>query len=166
MGHSIEVFIGQTDQLKAGFEKIGHAHVLPLEQGFAMVPVTNELHDEIVVLFECPIGHPHEEFWKLTEGMAAFGRQLSDSMPVAYLETDYFGGAGTQAAIAWQDGRIILGPQKTENEKSLAAGAINKALQQIGVARIEDKDAFDSLRLGRHRSNEAWLNPSMWDSGG
>jgi hypothetical protein len=44
---------------------------------------------------------PHEEFWRLTQGLARLGAEMSRGGSVAYVETDYFGGSGDQAAMVW-----------------------------------------------------------------
>lgn len=80
----------------------------------------------------------------------AFGAWLSARGPVAYVETNYFGGAGDQGACAWRGGVRIYGPRRGLGDD----GVINEALVAIGVV-PERGDAFDALGLGAWRSNEA-----------
>jgi hypothetical protein len=73
---------------------------------------------------------------------------------VAYVETEYFGGEGTQAATVWDRGATIFGPAEAE------AGPINQALRRLGVERTAGEDEFDKVGLGRHRRNEDWIKGS------
>lgn len=62
------------------------------------------------------------------------------------LYTDYFGGVGEQYAAFYKDGVCLY-----ENNNSF--GAINLALKDLDVIVEEGKDEFDTLGLGRYRSN-------------
>jgi hypothetical protein len=85
----------------------------------------------------------------------------------AYIEAEFFGGAGMQAAFVWEEGRMAFGPE-------ISGGAINAALRQLGIQDeatatlhglplMPGKDPFDMTGLGRHRSVEGWLKE--WDEG-
>ena len=63
---------------------------------------------------------------------------------LAYIETDYFGGVGTQGGVLWENGQIIIQPRSGE-------GTINLLLKELGFMCIGDLDAFDSLSLGNYR---------------
>ncbi len=78
--------------------------------------------------------------------------RMSRSAVVAYVETDYFGGAGTQAAAVWRDGVLAWGPEKA------SPGPINGALRLLGARAREGTDEFESVGLHRFRSNEDWLD--------
>ncbi len=90
---------------------------------------------------------------------------LSDTAehaPVAYIEADYFGGVGTQAALGWhRDER--LGPFITESrpdvprEPDPEQWAINRVLRYLGVEKGAAFDAFDALGLGRQRNTSRWV---------
>jgi hypothetical protein len=80
-----------------------------------------------------------------------------------YIETNYFGGSGYQIAETWQDGNRVLGPfistdgtteKPPEKGAEFTEDAINTNLQEIGIYRHENKDEFDSVRLGEYRSNQ------------
>lgn len=66
---------------------------------------------------------------------------------LAYVETEYFGGTGGQAAFAFVDGREAVAPQSARS-----AGPINQALRRIGVVRTLADDEFDAIGLGGRRS--------------
>jgi len=69
---------------------------------------------------------------------------------VAYVETEYFGGDGGEGAIVARGGKIVFGPAEGE-------GSINAALQLLGAKKEGGRDEFDSIELGRFRSNEDWI---------
>jgi len=103
---------------------------------------------------------PYEELTKKTRKTLT---ELSFKGECAYIETDYFGGLGTQISEAWFKGERIIGPlisfDGIENPKVpsgavLVEDSINATLKTIGVYRHEGKDEFDSIRLGSYRSNE------------
>ena len=62
--------------------------------------------------------------------------------------------------MVWQDGLSRL----LESE---LPGAINTALKAVGAKRVASwgmgrlQDEFDSVGLGRHRSTQEWLDPSV-----
>lgn len=62
------------------------------------------------------------------------------SPPFAAVYTDYFGGLGSQVAVAYRDGA----PLDTD-------GTINDALRALGVVAKPGLDEFDTLELGRYR---------------
>jgi hypothetical protein len=150
MGHSIAGFIARTEVLRAGTRHLRHAVIASLEQGFGFLPATDALDDEL--------GggeSPHEEFWRLTQGLARLGAEMSRGGPVAYVETDYFGGSGDQAAMVWEDGEVLSEPRKTR------LGAINDALLRLGVEKGDADDRFDALGLGRHRHTDDWAAAAL-----
>lgn len=103
---------------------------------------------------------PYEE---LTREIRQTLKELSFKGKCAYIETDYFGGPGTQMSEAWLNGERIIGPlisfDEIENPKIpsgavLVENSINETLKTIGVYKHEGKDEFDSVRLGWYRSND------------
>lgn len=66
--------------------------------------------------------------------------------PVAYIETEYFGGHGEQTAVFWVGGKIQYFGQNSY-------GPINHALRTLGVKATADLDEFDTVGLARYRSN-------------
>ncbi|SNR14168.1 hypothetical protein [Tenacibaculum jejuense] len=103
---------------------------------------------------------PYEELTKETRKIL---KELSFKGKCAYIETDYFGGPGSQISEVWFNGERMIGPlisfDGIENPKIplgaiLVENSINESLKTIGVYRHEEKDEFDSLRLGSYRSND------------
>src|SRR5579875_964876 len=116
MGHCIEALIARVEPLRFGLSSLRHACVVPLARGLGLAPVTDALFDEITAEIGESGDDPYPEFWKLSASLAALAVRLSRSSPTAYIETDYHGGVGTQAAIAWDGGRVAVGPFKTGDE--------------------------------------------------
>lgn len=69
---------------------------------------------------------------------------------VAKVETDYFGGAGSQSAKVFINGEKVL-DQNSEFDWSLRP--INSALKMLGVVKKDGMDEFDTIGLGEKRTN-------------
>jgi hypothetical protein len=122
--------------------------------------------------------HMTDMFFYLSSKIHDLAVQISHQAPVAYLEAELFGGTGSQAAIVWHHGAVILGPMKYDNEPGgqssyqvdgLHTWPINSSLRLLGVQVSEDADEFDTVDLGRHRHTEEWtatIPPSIQDSSG
>lgn len=146
MGHSISGFIAPVGVLREQAARMKSARVAELEQGLGFLPVTEEVDDELGG------GTPaYEEFYRLTDRLTGLGARMSRGGAVAYVETDYFGGTGEQAAIVWRDGEVWSGPEKSR------IGSINSALRRLGAEKGDAYDEFDAVGLGRHRHNEDWI---------
>jgi hypothetical protein len=159
MGHYIHGFIAKTETLLAAVSRLGAAKCVPLQLGFSFMPVTDEILDDSDDV-------PHEILHRLSAGLIQWAETASSESAIAYIETDYHGGMGSQASIAWRGGKCVFGPIETVDgyrdgkmiETPLLDGAINRAARHLNVDRGEVRDEFDALRLGWHRSNEDWLN--------
>ncbi len=82
---------------------------------------------------------------------------LSRLAAVAYVETEYFGGMGTQAAATYIAGvPTVAGRHTNETGVETDSLAINEALAAIGVRRKGQMDEFDTIGLGRYRHTEDW----------
>jgi hypothetical protein len=102
------------------------ACAVPLEQDTAVVPLPSGLTPD-------------------AERLAA---QASRQEPVVYAEAEFFGGVGEQHAVLWRRGEgTVLDAEP---------GPINAALRALGVRGTGDRDEFDSVGLGRHRTTQEW----------
>lgn len=154
MGHAIQAIIASPG-VPLPDPQPSKLRTVPLPQGFILFPVTDELFDELRVLHLSGEREPHPEFWKFSGALRRFVLNLSQGGGVAYIETDYFGGAGEQAAASWGAGSPVCPPCKAE------AGPINEALRSIG-ARLEGaRDEFEALGLGGFRSLDALVEASV-----
>jgi hypothetical protein len=150
MGHTVQAFIAEADVLRDAARGLRAARVIPIGQGLALLPNTDELLDEAGA-GGGSAGPTFGEFYKLGPGLAELAAGWSAGGAVAYFETDYWGGVGEQAAALWERGRIVYGPARG------TLGPINDVLRRMGVERGDHIDAFDAVGLGRHRSNDDWM---------
>ncbi|MEV4310841.1 hypothetical protein [Actinocrispum sp. NPDC049592] len=131
---------------------ISGAHIVPLDQGLSLLPMTDALFSAITGDAKL------DGFWKAPTGL---GDVLAACPgPVAYIEAEFFGGDGMQSAQVWHDGEVVLGPlHQPEGEPPDEAGSpISQALQHLGVSRGDHFDEFDAVGLDRHRETEDWLD--------
>ncbi|MFE4720491.1 hypothetical protein ACFRLW_29550, partial [Streptomyces sp. NPDC056728] len=98
-------------------------------------------------------------FWSLPAGFDRVLAEWSKEGPVAYAESEYFGGVGEENVAVWRDGRLALGPlHLLEGESPPAEGTpVCRALRALGVLAGERDDEFASAGLGEHRDTEEWL---------
>jgi hypothetical protein len=151
MGHYISGFIAQSEQLMAAAETLPHAQVCSLRLGFAFLPLTDAIASP-----DDPMSK-YKQLIQLTQPMADWADAQSWRFPIAYIETEYFGGSGGQGAVLWRDGKIMFGPVRTNDAVVLLDGAINIAVRQIGVERGQAIDEFAALGLDRYRDNGDWV---------
>jgi hypothetical protein len=165
MGHSIQVILGPRAAVEALAENWVYAKAFALPQGFAAMPLTDELSDDIMELLR-KNGKVKPFVW-FSEAHQEVLEQASSRTQLAYLETDYFGGLGMQCAVLFEKGKLTLGPLKTETlwdeqlqqYRSVPEGerAINAVLQAMGVWKGKMLDEFDALELGKYRNNEVFF---------
>ena len=145
MVHCIAAFVAKPPVAKHVAEALGGAHAYRLRHAdLLVVPVTDDAFDALVAA-RGPSGSAGNEFWRLTVGLTDLARECSVHGPIAYVETDYFGGAGMQGAAAWVDGEARLPPTVEEHS------VVNAALRLIGLRAEDGLDEFDTLGLGRTR---------------
>jgi hypothetical protein len=144
MGYYLQAIIGKQQTLAQHASEFQHARVVPLAQGIAIIPLTDDLYDEIAG------GGEVERFEKLSPGVEEWARRISAVGPVAYIEAEFFGGTGGQSVVAWSEGSRVLGPVHSEH-------AINEALRFFAVRVDGAHDEFDALGLGRHRNTNDWI---------
>ncbi|WP_026925181.1 hypothetical protein [Glycomyces arizonensis] len=153
--YNLQAVVASHATLSGLARGVESAVVVPLAQGISLLAMTDALFDEINVERAPRPGR----FWKLPAG---FDRTLADRSvagPVAYLEAEYFGGAGSQCAQVWDRGRIALGPlELAEGEPHPGGGSpIARALRRLGVDKAGHHDEFDAVGLGRCRDTDDWL---------
>lgn len=78
-------------------------------------------------------------------------KKWREDKTVAKVETDYFGGAGSQSAKVFINGKKVL-DQSDEFDWSLKP--INSALKMLDVERKDGMDEFDTIGLGKKRTND------------
>jgi hypothetical protein len=135
------------------------AYSISLPQKFVMIPFTAALFDDIAELVNISDPDPFPEFERLSASAEIVLSEVSQFGVLGYIETDYFGGYGTQSAIAWNKGKILLGVLKSEitsyEATTTGRSAINQVLSALGVWTDRKKDEFDMLGLGNFRDTES-----------
>ncbi|MDE6031400.1 MAG: hypothetical protein K2G32_07260 [Oscillospiraceae bacterium] len=143
MGHCIRAIIGARDSVRRLAED-WLREVVELPQDFGMILMTNGFLEDLGELMEVSDDLCFPELENFTEEVKELIERYSFRTKLAYIETDYFGGVGTQAGVLYENGRITIEPRRGE-------GTINILLKELGVWHYSDKDEFDMLELGKHR---------------
>ncbi|MFC4312395.1 hypothetical protein ACFPN2_25150 [Steroidobacter flavus] len=146
MSYTLQVIVGASDMVEICRSE-GLAYVA-LTDRLALVPLNLALRERFDIP-NLPLTDEDEEP-VLPESLGALGRKLSKDGTVAYLEAQFFGGAGSQAHVLFRQGTMI-------GEPVVAGDAINQALRQFGVQSSSGADEFDGVGLGRHRHTDRWL---------
>jgi hypothetical protein len=153
MGYEIQAIISKVSTLSKLSSSCQYARVCPLKQGFGLIPVVDQLFDELQSRYQdnalqstALVG-----FDRRSAAIACQLEEVSKSGPVAYVEAEFFGGEGGQSSIAWINGNVSFGPEHSRD-------AINNVLRHLGVQATGNSDEFDALGLGRHRHTKKWFD--------
>lgn len=122
-----------------------------LAQGYVMIPLADALKDDVEELVG-KLERPYDCFQKLSGSVLDMIKNIRCTDKVAYLETEFFGGVGEQAAIVWQRGEVIYGPELAEEPHN----SINQALKILGVRTFTRIDEFEEVNLHWKRSTQEW----------
>jgi hypothetical protein len=171
MGHKIEALISLRVTFLANAQRQPSQWLVELPQGFAMTLCAQPFLEWLTAFdYRGELPEPNV-FQCLTPAVAGFASEVSRCSSVAYIETEYFGGIGGQAAIVYSGGRIGLAatsksPRRGDISRSIRLEMrdypINRALAYLGVEQTSPIDLFDSLGLGTFRTNEDWLSPPKY----
>ena len=134
-------------------------------RGLVLLPLTEEIVARLVPGTADDV--PVDGFYDLTSGIAEWARRLSADGVVAYVHSEFFGGSGFQAAVAWRDGVTAWGPLFTATSDGEAedhyvtvpgmrAMALNVLLRWWGVRPMNGADEFAAAGLDRFRWTEEW----------
>jgi hypothetical protein len=155
------------------------ARVAPLDAAeLALLPVTAELAADLTPAALCALGMdvipggstgaarcraelltgPESGFTVLQPGLAALIEACSTFGALAYVEADYFGREGAQAAAVWRNGHLASGPMLLGRNEEFSAetAPICVALRALGVEAVGRTDEFVTAGLGRHRRTADW----------
>lgn len=126
--------------------KLRNVCIIHLYNNLVTIPLTDELYDEINE--NQGVSFSHYEY--LTDRVGLLCSDLSTICTIAYIEAEYFGGIGLQNGIVWNNEQVIYEETTSEN-------AINKSLVYLGIKKLEGRDEFDTVGLGRHRFIDDWI---------
>lgn len=121
--------------------------IIRLIGGMDMIPLGTEalkVHD---IPF-CPLTDDGEK--ELPPQLLKLCEQLSKQCTLAYVEAEFFGGAGAEAHALFSDGKAI-------GQAVVSESAINEALRCLGVGKGAANDEFEAVGLGQHRDTDEWL---------
>lgn len=150
MGHCIHAIVAPhvtSDVISSCWPELPR---LIRDNGFNIFPVDADLIDARIAPDETP-NENGDEFMLLTPGFLKLLQSLSRDGQLAYVETEYFGGAGGQGALVFHNGVQIMPPTWD------VFGTINNALKLIGVKHQETGDRFDAIGFGSVRDNDGLL---------
>ncbi|MCS0603094.1 hypothetical protein NX794_18025 [Streptomyces sp. LP11] len=154
MAYELRAVIAAEAVLRPAAAEIEGARVARLAQGLALLPVTDE------VLGAVTDGGDARRlgFRSLTEGWEGGLARWSVAGPVAYVEVEYFGGAGEERAAVWAGGALTAGPFDTSARRGFRreVSPVSAALRRLGVRAERGQDAFEAVGLERHRFTEDW----------
>lgn len=159
MGHALRLFAGPLMAMRVFEQASRHARVYLLRPGsdVFVVLLDDDLQDDLHKL--AGTGDWLEAGPRISTGDMAFAARASQGAAAAYLETDYFGGAGEQSAVLWKDGRLVLGPltmASTAGSRPRSLWPINAALRGLGFTAEGSQfaDEFEAFGLGDYRSHD------------
>ena len=147
MAYVLEAFLGLQKDLQVIADTYNNAQIKALGQSIALIPMTEELYDEIN---KFTVSEDIDPFTYLTTYMEETILNTISLKTIGYVEAEYFGGIGSQFGILWENGKRY---------KILNSGydAINFILEHLGVVAAIGKDEFDTLGFGKRRQTADWL---------
>lgn len=154
MTYTLHALIAREEVLRIIAEQNALMVIIPLGQNKGMIPITSTLQKSLNE--EQSTFHEEHPFHRLFSTLQKNAFNASSIGRIAYVEAEYFGGAGYQSAILWDNRKAILGPFLAQN-LPLREMPINRVLREMGVIGDDQVDEFDTLALGRHRETDKWL---------
>lgn len=139
MSHTIQAILGARSVLSHAASLGLSAEVQPLDVGMGWIAVTDAVLDHLTERLERAAA-PDARFARLGWGLPELLVELSAHGPVAYVETEYVGQVGEQAATVYVSGR-----------RSVESCRVNEALRAIGVVARAGQDEWDTVGLGANR---------------
>ncbi len=150
MAHCITGIIAKEQVVKELSAQFGLHKPIALSQGFAFLPLRKS---DIGSFLSTGLKDYPEGFACLSSKLADCLRESSRAGTILYLETEYFGGVGSQGAAVYENGICIMHPTTAE------FGPINKGLALLGIKILADKnDEFASIGLDKYRLTEDWIS--------
>lgn len=147
MGHFLKAFIGNKESLIPIREKYDSSRLIELSDKISMIPMTDELFDDINQL---ETSSEISSFEFLTENIERKTLELIGTKKLAYIESEFFGGQGGHIGLIWENReRCFMGDFKKST--------MNEILKRLGVIRTGLKDEFETIGLDRHRQTEDWI---------
>ncbi|MGW0991566.1 hypothetical protein ACWD46_36380 [Streptomyces sp. NPDC002486] len=155
MSYDLQAVIAAEEALHVVSRELTAARLAPIGQGLSMMPLTDALLETVAD----SSGVGALGFRRLPGGFEQARARWSAGGPVAYVESEYFGGVGEQRAVVWDGGEVALGPLHVEEGEPFApvGSPVSQALRRLGAVARAGEDEFSAVGLDRHRHNEAWI---------
>jgi len=154
--HSISAFVHSQPLRDPILDELPSYQQVPLGHGLVLVPATDQLFSELHRRCVQKGGRQYSEFRDLVPAGVGLLETLSLHSPVAYFETEYFGGSGDQVAMLFRQGHLALGPLQESSRRADQPGPINQVLHELGVRKRGAADEFEAVGLDSLRSMEEW----------
>lgn len=161
--YELAAVLGAPGALARFVGLVPDARVVPLAvTEVAMLPVTVDLAATVtpapVERRHALLTGPESGFSVLRPGLVAVIEAVSVDCALAYVEADYLGREGTQAAAIWRRGLLVAGPLLLGRRERFVGDAapVNVALRALGVPALGRSDEFTVAGLGRHRRTANW----------
>lgn len=151
MGYYLKAIICRDKMSREIIEEYNTARRIKLENDIFLIPFTDEFYDEFNQFM---VLEAFDKFIFLNERMYHYLSNKSIQEPIAYIETDYFGGNGVQSAMMFDKEKIIYDIRHEHK----GYGAINLVLKELGIVKALGKDEWDTANLFKHRNTEDWLD--------
>lgn len=152
MGHNITAVIGTADVISRVIDVAGCPSPTELRFGLQIAPLG---HQQIDQLTQLQPGERFAEFRALSAGLQNALQGAAGESLLAYIETNYFGGAGSQAAAVLSGDRVLMRAAiPVTGNPARKDDPINAALRMLGVQITAGEDEFDALGLRRFRDLE------------
>ena len=150
MGHFINGIITRETDADKIAARIPIKQYFKLQQGFAIFAFNAQLLDTVL---PPPQNYDFQGFIYLCEELARILSAASSDTMICYIETEYYGGSGKQSAMAWENGKIVYGPENSDY------GPINEVLKLMGaITNPNLMDEFTSVGLSRFRDYDGFLD--------
>ena len=153
MAHVLEAFIGSEKELRDILAQLG-VPGMPLRGGFLIVPL-GQVRDRLAMSAAASKTTKPYENLAMTAAELDWALAASKRCPLVYVQTNYFGGRGEQAALLCRHGRITHGPlfhSNSDEHTPASRMPINMALRRLGVCADEELDEFDTVGLIEFRN--------------
>jgi hypothetical protein len=146
MAYTLQAIITIADEFQSQLPPLLRS--ISLGSNVKLVPLGSEVKSHYGIPF-CPL--TDEGKAETPPPILKLCELLSQGRTLAYIEAEYFGGAGSQACVIFTDGRQVSQPIISSET------AINQALHILGVSKGNAYDEFEAVGLEKHRNTDAWL---------
>lgn len=162
--HQIAAIVGDTKTIANIAERACSDPLALRLEGWSVVGIGQR--QRLALRTPADVDTPLEGFEHLGMELLTVLEELSADQPVLYLETEYFGGVGRQAAAFFRPDGMLWAQRHNhvETRTGFRSGGqvaaleqrldwpINRGLRDLGVEASPGLDEFDTLGLGEVRS--------------